>query len=71
MDPRNGKGAVSIDGGTETTIDFYAAARAGDTLMWSSPVLAQGTHTFKLRVTSTKNASSTGTTVTVDRVDVR
>jgi hypothetical protein len=70
-DPRNGIGAASIDGGTETKIDFYAAVRAGDTLLYSSPVLAQGSHTFKLRVTSMKNASSAGTTITVDRIDVR
>jgi hypothetical protein len=70
-DPRNGIGGVSIDGGTETKVDFYAVARAGDTLLFSSPVLNQGTHTFKLRVTSTKNTSSTGTTIAVDRIDVR
>jgi mannan endo-1,4-beta-mannosidase len=62
---------VSIDGGAETKVDFYAATRAGDTLMYSSPILAQGSHTFKLRVTSSKNASSSGTTITVDRIDVR
>jgi hypothetical protein len=70
-DPRNGIGGVSMDGGAETKVDFYAATRAGDTLMYSSPILAQGSHTFKLRVTSTKNASSSGTTITVDRIDVR
>jgi len=69
-DPRNGIGAVSIDGGAETMIDFYASARAGDQAMWTSPVLAAAAHTFRLRATRTKSASSTGTTVTVDRVDV-
>jgi hypothetical protein len=70
-DPRNGIGGVSIDGAAETKVDFYAATRAGNTLLFSSPTLAQGTHTFKLRVTSTKNTASSGTTVTVDRIDVR
>jgi hypothetical protein len=70
-DPRNGIGGISIDGGMETKVDFYATARAGNTLLFSSPPLAQGTHTFKLRVTSTKNAASSGTTITVDRIDVR
>jgi hypothetical protein len=70
-DPRYGIGAVSIDGGTEATIDFYAAARAGDQLLWTSAVLASGPHTFKLRVTGMKSASSTDSTITVDRVDYR
>jgi O-glycosyl hydrolase len=70
LDPQHGIGAVSVDGGKETNLDFYSATRAGDHLMWTSPVLTNGAHTFKLRVTGTKNASSTGTYVVPDRVDV-
>jgi hypothetical protein len=70
LDPNHGIGAISMDGGSETLIDYYAASRAGDQLMWTSPMLPQGTHTFKLRVTGTKNPSSSGTIVTVDRVDI-
>jgi hypothetical protein len=70
QDPQHGIGAVSIDGGKETNVDFYAATRDGDHLLWTSPVLANGTHTFKLRVTGTKNASSSNTYVVADRVDV-
>ena len=40
----------------EISIDFYRATRAGNVRLWSSPVLAAGTHTFRLRVTGTKNA---------------
>src|SRR5438034_10372706 len=69
-DPGHGKGAVSIDGGTETTRDLYAATRAGNVLRWTSPVLTNGAHTFKLRVTGTKNASSSGYAAVPDRVDV-
>lgn len=69
-DPAHGIGAVSIDGGAETNIDFYAATRAGNQLLWTSPVLSSGSHTFKLRVTGTKNASSTNTWVVADRVDI-
>jgi len=71
QDPRNGIGTVSIDGGSETSVDFYAAARAGNRLLWRSPVLVRGAHSFRLRTTGTKNASSTGVTVVVDRVDVQ
>ncbi|HWS84046.1 MAG TPA: protein kinase [Ktedonobacteraceae bacterium] len=70
LDPSHGIGAVSVDGGNETMIDYYAASRAGDQLMWTSPMLPAGTHTFKLRVTGTKNPSSSDTAVTVDRVDI-
>ena len=69
-DPGHGIGAVSVDGGSETSIDFYSATRVGDQLMWTSPVLAAGDHVFKLRVTGVKNTSSTNTWVVPDRVDI-
>jgi Glycosyl hydrolase family 59 len=70
-DTLHGIGAVSIDRGSETLIDFYSSTRAGDQLMWTSPVLAQGPHTFTLRVTGTKNASSSNTWVVPDAVTVK
>jgi beta-galactosidase len=69
-DPRHGIGAVSIDGGAESQVDFYAATRAGNTLLWTSPVLPAGTHTFRLRVTGTANPSATNTWVVPDRADL-
>jgi Glycosyl hydrolase family 59/Secretion system C-terminal sorting domain len=69
-DPGHGIGAVSIDGGSETNIDFYAATRIGDQLMWTSPALAAGNHVFKLRVTGNKDTSSTNAWVVPDRVDI-
>ncbi len=69
-DPKHGIGAVSIDGGAETNIDFYSATRAGNQLMWTSPVLADGDHVFKLRITGTKNPSSSDYWVVPDRVDI-
>jgi hypothetical protein len=65
-----GIGAVSIDGGPETTVDEYAAQDAGDVLVYTSSVLAAGTHTLKLRNTGTHDASSSGTRVDIDRVDI-
>jgi O-glycosyl hydrolase len=64
----SGKGAISIDGGGETVIDFYTATRTGNVLMYTSPTLANGTHTFKLRVTGTKHASSSNYYISPDRV---
>lgn len=68
--PWHGIAAVSIDGGPETNVDTYAATRADGVLLWSSPVLAAGSHTLKVRVTGGKNDNSTNTFITADRVDV-
>lgn len=69
-DVPHGIGAVSIDGGTETMVDFYASARNGNQLLWTSPTLPAGTHTFKLRVTGNKNSNASGTACVPDRVDI-
>jgi mannan endo-1,4-beta-mannosidase len=69
-DTQSGIGAFSIDAGAETNVDLYSATRVGNQLVWTSPVLPAGNHTFKLRVTGTKNASSTNSFVVVDRVDI-
>jgi hypothetical protein len=70
QDTINGIGAVSIDGGAETNVDFYGSVRKGNVLMWTSPVLSEGTHTFKLRVTGTANPASSATCLVVDRATV-
>jgi len=54
----------------EGTIDFFATNRAGNQAMFTSPLLAAGTHTFRLRVTGTRNAGSSNTFVVPDRVDI-
>jgi hypothetical protein len=68
--PAHGKGAVKIDGGAETTIDFFNASLIGDQLLWTSPLLSYGTHTLSMRVTGSKNSGSTGYAVMLDRVGV-
>jgi Ricin-type beta-trefoil lectin domain-like/PQQ enzyme repeat len=70
QDVLHGIGAVSVDGGSETNIDFYASTRAGEVLLWTSPTLAPGDHVFRLRVTGTRNPSSTNTFAVPDRVDI-
>jgi hypothetical protein len=69
-DASQGIGVVSIDGGPETMVDFYSAGAAGNQLVWSSPTLPAAAHTFKLRVTGSKNSKSSNTHVSVDRADV-
>ncbi|MGW1560838.1 NPCBM/NEW2 domain-containing protein [Streptomyces sp. NPDC002144] len=68
-DPGHGIGTVSVDGGTPADVDFYSATRAGDATVWTSPTLTDGPHTFTLAWTGRKNAASSGTAVTVDRID--
>jgi hypothetical protein len=68
--PWHGMAAVSIDGGTETMIDLYATDKKGDMLLWTSPLLAPGIHTFTLRATGDKNPASTGTVIVLDRVNI-
>jgi chitodextrinase len=66
----HGIAAVSIDNGAETYVDFYAVKRADNVLVYTSPVLTQGQHTLKVRVTGSRNSNSKGTTVTSDRVNI-
>lgn len=70
LDTNRGIVAVSVDGGPETTIDLYAATQQGNVLVYTSPPLGNGTHTLKIRVTGTKDGSSSNTYVAIDRVDV-
>ena len=68
--PNHGKAAISIDGGTETTLDLYNSTRQDQYLIWTSPVLPAGSHTLKVRVTGAKNRKSSGVYVPADRVDI-
>lgn len=63
-----GIAAVSVDGGPETFVDLYAPGPTRNKKMWTSPLLADGEHTLKIRVTGTRNAGSSGYYVLVDGV---
>jgi hypothetical protein len=68
--PPHGIGAISIDGRPETMVDFYSPTQAGDTLLYTSPVLALDQHTLKVRVTGQKNSHATWNGINPDRVDI-
>jgi O-Glycosyl hydrolase family 30/Ricin-type beta-trefoil lectin domain-like len=70
MAPNGGIAAFSVDAGSETYFDTYAATRVDDVFLFATPTLASGTHTLKVRVTGLKNAASTGYNVPADRIDV-
>jgi xyloglucan-specific exo-beta-1,4-glucanase len=65
-----GNMAVSIDGGAETMIDLYNATEVVQQLKYTSPTLTNAAHTVKMRVAGTKNASSLGFYITVDRIEI-
>lgn len=68
--PGNGIAGISIDGGPETSVDFYSPTQAGNRPLWTSLTLPPGDHTITVRVTGTKNTSSTGASIVVDRMDI-
>ncbi|GAA4622635.1 RICIN domain-containing protein [Actinoallomurus vinaceus] len=65
--PDHGIVGVTVDGGTETLVDEYSATRTGDVAVWTSPRLASGAHTIRVRATGTKNTQSAYTWATIDR----
>jgi len=62
--------AVSVDGGPETVIDDYSAVRNASGVVYRSPVMDPGEHTLTVRITGTKNASSSGYADAIDSADV-
>ncbi|WP_432843026.1 hypothetical protein [Dactylosporangium sp. CA-092794] len=62
--------ALSVDGGAESLMDNYAPVRNASGVAWTSPGLAAGTHTLRIRVTGTKNPASSGWNVALDSADV-
>ncbi len=67
-DKHHGQLSVSIDGGAATTVDTYSPSRKLQVLAYSSPRLADGTHTATIRSTGTKSSPATGIVVALDKV---
>jgi len=68
--PPHGIGAVSIDGGSETMVDFSSPTEDGDRLLYTSPVLPSGQHALKVRVTGNQSSQATWNGINPDRVDI-
>lgn len=64
--PAQGIMNVTVDGGAATPVDCYAAADAQHQLLFESAALTAAAHTIVCMVTGTKNASSSGFTITHD-----
>jgi endoglucanase len=69
-DTMHGRMAVSIDGGHETIVDTYAAARSDQTLLFTTPAVNNGAHTVEVRVLGTKTSASSDKFIGIDRIDV-
>ena len=65
-----GKANVSVDGGAATVIDLYAPANQWQQHVWKVSGLADDVHSLRISVAGSKNASSTGTYVGVDALDI-
>ena len=68
--PNGGIAGFSVDGGPETYFDTYAATRIDNVFLFTTPTLANGTHTLKVHVSGLKSAASSGYNVPADRIDI-
>ena len=66
-DSNTGIAGISVDGGSEVMVDFYSPVRQLQYPIYKSPVLSNGQHTVKIRVTGTKNAASSNTFLSLDK----
>lgn len=66
--PRGGVAAVSLDGGPETLVDFYAPSDEIQVVAYRSPPLSDTSHTLKVRVTGRSTPAASDTVVSVDRI---
>ena len=66
----HGIAGVSIDGGTEKRIDQYTATRSDGRTSWTSPRLASGRHTVRIRATGERNPAAQARVITIDRIEL-
>jgi Tfp pilus assembly protein PilE len=66
----HGKATVSLDGGTPTTVDTYAANSVTQAVLYSATGLTNTTHTLKITVAGTKNTNSSGYFIPLDALIV-
>jgi hypothetical protein len=62
--------ALSVDGGAAQDVDDYAPARNASGIVWTSPILAPGTHTLTIVNTGQRDSASSGNNIAIDRADV-
>ncbi|MFC7614993.1 RICIN domain-containing protein [Actinokineospora soli] len=68
--PTSGKIAVSVDNGPETVVNLHNSVRVDGVSVFTSPALADGRHTLRVRITGEAGAAGGGTWGNVDRLVV-
>lgn len=69
-DSQSGRSAVYIDGQYVKDIDCYNTVRLEEQLLFDSGVLNPGSHTLTVMVLPFKNPSSSGNSITVDKIGI-
>ncbi|HTL34329.1 MAG TPA: glycoside hydrolase family 43 protein [Kofleriaceae bacterium] len=69
-DKGNGIATFAIDGNPGAYADLYAPIRQGEQQIYVSPVLPLGPHTLRVQVTGTKQTSSAGHAISLDRIEI-
>jgi hypothetical protein len=65
-----GIASVSVDGGPAVAVDLYSRTTAYKVKVWSTDWLTDGLHVVKIVCSGKKNLKSSGTSLTIDAVDV-
>jgi hypothetical protein len=69
MQPEMGVAKLTLDGSVYL-VDLYSSVRQSKTV-WTSPTLANGTHTLRVEENGTKNPAASWPFITIDAVDVQ
>ena len=65
-----GIGSVTLDGGSVIEVDTYAGTATPTAVIWTSPVLSNGTHHLTVGFTGTKNPKALMAGLTLDAVEI-
>ncbi|WP_146397459.1 hypothetical protein [Planctomycetes bacterium CA13] len=69
MGPDLGIVEILLDGESQGTVDLYSPSLRVNVSGFSKQGMKKGFHTFTIRSTGTKNAKSTGTSITLNSID--
>jgi methyl-accepting chemotaxis protein len=70
VDKQQGMAEVCVDNQPPELVDFYSPTRVAHTLLWTSPELPPGEHTFRLVVSPKKNPQSRYFWASVAKVEI-
>src|SRR4029077_682327 len=65
-EPAGGDIGYTLDGGTEQIFSNYSPSATGNSLSYTSAIVAAGNHDLAIRVVGSHEAAATSNTITVD-----